>query len=603
MRDTSNLTTQSVDARPSAAEGWRPSPALLCGMVLALTFAAYAETLTFQFVHDDHGQIVDNPAVHSWAYVRQYFTAPVWAGVAPEDLGNYYRPVFLLWLRLNDAVLGMRPWAWHLTTVLVHLAVTVLVFLLASRVLRDSYSAALAALVFGVHPVHIEGVTWISGVTEPLLGLFLLSSFLCYLKQHEERDKAAGWMALSLTLYVIAMFEKETGLALPLIIFAHAWLFPARQEDESTAAAHLRRMRHALVSASPYLVPVPFYLWARVHALKGFSHLLNPVPFSTLVYTWPSLLWFWVRHLVWPVGLSTFYDLSTVTQPTMSNFTLPAIAVILVALVLACAAVRASEIAFALVWLVLPLLPLLDIRVFLRDDFAHDRYLYLPSVGFAIIVAAALRRLRIGRMRFAGVPAVQLAVLSVLAVAMVFGTAYQSYYFRDNLVFYEHNLLSAPDNCIPKTNLASVLGEAGKYDAAIPLYEQALERYPGFWFANYNLGYTYYRMGELDLAKRFLARAIEINPNKPDEHLYLGLTLLKLGRVDEAGTCFRRAIQIRPNGVGYHFALGTVLRLQGDLQGALGEFKAEASISPQLAAARQQIADIQATLSQQGVKK
>jgi tetratricopeptide (TPR) repeat protein len=110
-------------------------------------------------------------------------------------------------------------------------------------------------------------------------------------------------------------------------------------------------------------------------------------------------------------------------------------------------------------------------------------------------------------------------------------------------------------------------------------------------------------MGELDLAKRYLAKAIEINPNKPDEHLYLGLTLLKMGSVDEAATSLRRAIEIRPNGVGYHFALGAILRLQGNLQGALGEFKAEAAVSPQLAAARQQIAEIQASLDQQGAKK
>lgn len=597
MSNSSSLAGRIAGERRAAAARWAPSPALLCGVVLALSFAAYAETLTFQFVHDDRGQIVDNPAVHSWASVPQYFTAPVWAGVSPEELGNYYRPVFLLWLRLNDAVFGMRPWAWHLTTVLVHLGVTLLVYFLALRVLGDFHSAAFAALVFGLHPVHIEGVTWISGVTEPLLALFLISSFLCYLRQREAPGKAAAWRAASLVLYVLGMLEKETGLILPLIIFAYAWFSAAKQKEQPSVANYLRRMRGALGSALPYLVPVPFYLWARIHALKGFSHLLTPLPLSTVVCTWPAFMWFWIKHLVWPVGLSTFYDLPSVTHPDFWNFTMPAIGAVAVALGLVWGAMRFPEIAFASVWLLLPLIPLLDIRVFQRDDFAHDRYLYLPSVGFAIIAAVILRHLRLGRVQFAGVPAAQFVAILLVAVAMVFGTAYQSLYFRNNLVFYEHNLLSAPNSRIPKTNLASVLGEAGNYSVAIRLYQQALERDPGFWFANYNLGYTYYRIGRLDEAQRYLTKAIQINPNKPDEHLYLGLTLLRMGRLDEAATAIRHAIEIRPGAPGYHFSLGVVLKLQGNLQGALEEFKAEIAVNPQPAAARQQIAEIQATLN------
>ena len=90
---------------------------LWAAAVCILTFFAYVGTLRFQFVHDDRGQIVGNPAVHSWHAVPGYFTSHVWAAVAPTFLGNDYRPFFLLWLRINDAIFGNRVAGWHFTTV------------------------------------------------------------------------------------------------------------------------------------------------------------------------------------------------------------------------------------------------------------------------------------------------------------------------------------------------------------------------------------------------------------------------------------------------------------------------------------------------------
>jgi len=615
---TSNPAVQPADQGPGAAVPRPRSPVFLCALVLALTFAAYAGTLSFEFVHDDRGQIVDNPAIHSWAAAPGYFTAQVWAGVAPEDPGNYYRPLFLLWLRLNDAVWGMHPWGWHLTTVLAHLAVTLLVYFLALRVLKDPLYAALAALIFGLHPVHIEGVAWISGVTEPLLAFLLISSFLCYLKQRDEPAKAAAWMASSFGLYVLAILEKETALVLPAIIFSYECIWSVetprwgvfmekvsrrgvstdnRPREGVSTVGIIQRVRRGLGAAVLYLVPVPFYLLARFHALKGLSHQMTSLPFSGVLYTWPSLLWFWVKHLVWPVGLSTFYDLPSVTHPNLWNFILPAIAVGVVAAGLVWGALRSREIAFACLWLVWPLIPILDIRVFAKNDFAHDRYLYLPSIGLAIIAAVALRRLRLGSARFQGVPAAQIVVASLVAIMMMFGTAYQSLFFQNNMVFYEHNLLTAPNNIFPRTNLATLLGEAGQYEAAIGLYQEALQIDSDSWYANYNLGYTYYRVGKLPEAEDYLEKAIAINPNKPDEFFYLGLTLLKMGHTEEAASALRSALQIRPHGYGYHFALGLALKLKGNLQGALDEFKTEISNNPQHAQAREQIAETQAALN------
>jgi Flp pilus assembly protein TadD len=654
--------------------------------LLALTFAAYGETLRFQFVHDDREQIVRNPAVHSWRSLPQYFTAHVWAGPYPEEAGNYYRPLFLLWLRINWMVFGQHAWAWHLTTVLTHLLVTLLVYFLAVRVLNDCLTASMAALIFGLHPAHIEAVAWISGVTEPLLAVLLISSFLCYLKKYDDRKKARTWMGSSLILYGLAMLAKETALILPVMIFAYelictGWtenrkskiensplpaapqvaaesqpasdsgtldnrkstisceenapmLAKCQKEERRTwegrleagrqavgsaspdtlllapdtrrlsprtynlspVTCNLQAIRRAMASALPFLALVPPYAFARIFALKRFSYALTPLSASSVVYTWPSLLWFWIKHLVWPVGLSTFYDVPSVTHPNFSNFTLPAIGVLLAALGLSCWAVRSREITFACIWLVVPLIPLLNIRVFSRNDFAHDRYLYLPSVGFAMIVAVALRRLRFGRIGRLEGSAAPVAATLVLAVLMVFGTAYQSFYFQNNLIFYAHNLRSAPNNEFVRIDVAGMLGELGQYGEAVKYLETVFKDDPGSWLVNYNLGYTYYKLGRLDDAEMYLRRAIQINPKEPDDYLYLGLTRLKMGRLEDAAGGIRQAIKIRPDGSGYHFALGVVLKQQGHIQAALEAFQAELALDPEASAAREQIAQIQAEL-------
>ncbi len=590
--------TELTPKVPSKSSVRWPSARLLTGIVLALTFAVYAQTLGFEFVHDDVGQIVENPAVQSWHYLSQYFTAQVWAGVTPELLGNYYRPLFLIWLRLNDATFGLHPWAWHLTTVLLHVAVTGLVYLLACRIVKDRWTALLAALIFGLHPVHIEAVAWISGVTEPLLAVLLIPAFLFYLDHRERRDESRKWLGLSLTFYVLAMLEKETALALPVIIFAYEWLRWGNDvKQQAWWTTWVGRGWSAFRSAAPYLLPIPFYALARVHALKAFSHVITSIPLSTVVLTWPSLLWFWTKHLFWPAELSTFYDLPAVSEPNFANFTLPLILMVIIAGALFLAARRHREIAFASIWLVLPLLPLLDIRVFIEDDFAHDRYLYLPSVGFAIVVAFALRRLPWFEGRLKGLPAVPVASALVLTPLLGFGTVWQSFYFENNFAFYRHNVASAPRNKIARTNLATLLGKEGKYGPAIQLFNQVLSDDPGYWHANYNLGYTYYRLGNLEAADHYLRRAIRINPNKPDEYFYLGMTRFKQGRVDVAADAIRQAVRIRPEAYAYHFALGVVLKSKGDLAGALEQFKETLALNPNEEATREQIREVEALLA------
>src|SRR5438132_225929 len=111
-------------------------------LALLLTALVFGGTLRFDFIYDDWPQIVNNPVVQAWHFVPGYFIHHVWSHIYPTWPGNYYRPLFLLWLRLNHALFGLQPFGWHLTTVLAHLGVTAMVYWLAVRTTRDRIVAA-----------------------------------------------------------------------------------------------------------------------------------------------------------------------------------------------------------------------------------------------------------------------------------------------------------------------------------------------------------------------------------------------------------------------------------------------------------------------------
>ena len=562
-------------------------------IVLALTFAVYIPTLRFQFVHDDRGQIVENPAVHSWHFVPTYFTAHVWAAVMPEELGNYYRPLFLLWLRINDVVFGSHAWGWHLTTVLAHLLTTLLVYLLACRLKVGRDVALLAALIFGLHPAHIEAVAWVSGVTEPLLGILLIASLLAYLRSRTEDGRLPKWKLVSLGLFALAMLEKETALILPGLLVVYEWTFGLAADQAVNQKTILAWCRKTLGSIWPYFALIALYVPLRIYALKGFSHAVTPLRTAQLIFTWPSLIAFWIRHLVWPAGLSTFYDFPAVLHPTFTNFVWPAIFDVCVGIVLIVAARRSRTVAFFAVWLVLPLIPLLNLRVFVANDFAHDRYLYLPSVGFAVLLAMLLQKVCQGPPRGLGLPA-SLVITSVcLAALMAYGTMTESSYFRDNLTFYAYNVARAPHNADAESNYATVLAESGMYGAALERFADVVKYHPTYWTAIFNLGLTYYKTGRMPQAEEYFLQAIRVNPNKPDQYFYLAMAQFKSGQTPQAIAAVRQAIAIRPTGYAYHFALGVMLKTQGDRAGALREFKTELGNYPEESSAAAQVMELE----------
>ncbi len=566
-------------------------------LLIALTALPYLPSLRYHFVYDDDVQIVNNASIQNWESVPSYFTNTLFGSSDRTAASNFhYRPIFFLWLRINDSLWGRNPIGWHVCALLLHLSVTVLLFFLLRRQFDDSWIATFAALIFGVYPIHIESVVWLSGATDPLAALFLLGSVLLWMR-------GGGWTnnpsrVGSIVCYSAALLTKETAIVFPAIIFAYAIL--GLDSTPTTPAADAPRVVRAIGDTVPFLAVTALYLAVRYAVLRGVPP--EPPWLSTrdAVLTAPLALVFYLRQLLWPFSLSLFYSFPVVSNPQSLHFWLPLLALVAIAALIYLYWRRTNQslIPIAAAWCFLPLLPVLDIALFQRDDTVHDRYLYLPTVGLAIGAGLLLSTLA-RPVDHARRPRPLVAVAAILIATFSISTAVQSAPWRENLPLYAHAVGRSPNDTIARNNLAAEFVRQGRLDEAVPIFQSVLLDRPDYWLANYNFGYLNYRLKRFDQAQDYLLRAIALNPNDADEHAYLGLTYFHENKFAEAAGELRKAISIKPAGTGYHITLALVLLQLHDLDGARSECLEELAYHPDNQAARGELDLIEQQLAKQ----
>ena len=229
-------------------------------------------------------------------------------------------------------------------------------------------------------------------------------------------------------------------------------------------------------------------------------------------------------------------------------------------------------------------------------ELVHDRYMYLPSVAFVVIVALGVRRLRVGGSALFGLPAVQVAAAMILACASGVALASQHIHWSSNLALFSHSLEIAPGSKTARGSLAEALVVRGMYAEGARLFRELLDQDPGSSELNHNMGFALNAAGMPQEAEPYLMRAIEIKPLQPDAHYLLGVVRLTMNRVDEAETPFREAVRLSPRVAFYHYGLGSWFKAHGDLLEALREFELELVNNPNFAMAQNQIGDIKSRL-------
>lgn len=549
------------------------------GVVLFITSIAYLGTLQFSFVYDDIHQIVFNPFIKSWRYVPQYFVSSVWKQMSPLLVGNYYRPLFLLWLRVNNAVFGLSEMGWHLTTVLIHVLVTFLVYRVIKKLTGRFTVAWLTALIFGLHPIHHEVVAWVSGTTESLFAVMFLAAFLAYLRSLESSRMI--WLTLSAVLYGLALLCKETAIVLPALVFACDWI-AASSQDPLDRIGTVQRFGRAVLPSAFYLPVAAAYLIERTRVLSGLGHSLTDVPVSAWLLTLPSILVLYLKHWLFPVHLTGFYDLFYQSHLSLSGVVIPALVLVAIAgvawMLRKDLGIRATG--YAAAWVVIPLLPALDTFVFGNGELVHDRYFYVPSIGASLLVALIIEWALAGQPIVFGQPVRIVGAALVLSIVLGLCTVREASYWRNDFILFSHGNQIAPHNSAALNNLAAELIIRNENQVAQTLLEAAYRKDPEDGRLVFNLGRLNYAQKQYSKSEKYARETIRLDPYPSDSYILLGQALLQQGRMQEASQTLRDGVRLNPYDPNLHTIYGIVLKMNGDCVGASSQFNDAIALNP-----------------------
>ena len=538
-------------------KGW-PSQSPFNSLIIVLAiaagvFAVYAPSLHYHFILDDH-RFTGDPRVQTPGHVWEYFANYVWAQFTggPE---SFYRPLFVLWMRISFVLSALSPWGWHLLSIVKHVAVAILFYLLVWKLLRDHIAALLAATLFVLHPAQTECVAWVT-VPDPLMSVGIFATLLLYLKFAEEFSAslqvkkvkkkaqrpadtsfiprpALPWLLASAIVCFLTMLAKETGIILPILIFCLT-VFMLRDGTLGGTAKNgslgfLPRLFMALRLTLPFAGVTVLYLLLRFNALGGkLGSLTQHLPWRTVLLSWPGMLWFYVKVLLWPVQSYAYGDSTLEENFSVRGVLLPGLAAAFVAVGLAAMLfwlwkktrrdlpiAEATGVEYSLLTgtllLVLPILFALNLNMLNPDDFLHGRYVYLSSTGMMLILAAAWHlagKARIPLLWVAGGLAIAFAVLTVS----------QERQWKDDLTLFTVGHQLAPKNRWVARNLeranvqaALALVEQGRCSEVLSVFERVTREYPQEWYAWAGLGYCYFTLNNLPQAEESLHQAARLS--------------------------------------------------------------------------------------------
>jgi tetratricopeptide (TPR) repeat protein len=507
-------------------------------VLLLLTFAIYFRTFEFDFVYDDWTIVVSNPHIKSWDYFLQYFTKQQWEGVQGST-ATYFRPMFLVWLRLNHAFFGIVPYGWHVMSVMTHLLAVYTAFQLSMKVFKQWMSAWIASMVFALHPTKVEGVAWVT-VPDAWMTIFAMGSMIAFL--HWKESRANKWMAVSIVSYMCALLFKESTLLLPLLLMFF-WMHTSNEEE--------RTWKQAALCALPLWVVASLYLVYRYLALGGFGQPQINLKFTTLVATWPFAICSYIKLMILPLWLSPYYDALYASQIGWENFWKPCLC-LMIFLSVSFAVYRwlrskDDEASFMLkigpLWIMLFLLPVMSLSSLNEYNYFHDRYLYLPLLGFAWVVAALTEK----------IPNMQVKIAVVLMLASVLGALSfrQNAAWKSDLDLFQQSVKVAPKSGPASNNLATALVYKGDQEAAIKVYEANMRMNSEYWLCSYNLGLLRERRQEWPEAEKAYLHTVILVPQDPNLWFRMGTAQEKQNKLEEAKKSYMVAFRLNPGNKHY----------------------------------------------------
>ncbi len=565
----------------TAPSRYTPAELLVAVGIALVAVALYWPIRHHAFVsYDDVVYIVENPQLRApldWARVWQAFSTPYESNWIP-----------LTWLSLHlDRVLyGLNPAGHHLTNVALHAASCAVLFLALTRITAARGPSAFVALVFAVHPLHVESVAWASERKDTLSGLFWMLSMLAYAHylqapqapQSPQANRATarrGWYATLLVFFTMGLLSKPMVVTLPLVLLLlDYWPAHRLRTDGVLGLPERAALRRAIVEKLPLiaLAAAASAITLAVQRESGAMSHGDLLPLAVRITTaLDSYRWYAVASF-WPTDLAVFYPHLLTVPGQWWMGALLAAAALGVALRFA---TSQPHLLVGLLWFAVTLTPVIGL-IQAGMQARADRYMYLPLIGVAIMVGWT--RMPRGLQAGSG-------ILAIVLLSLV--TRSQLSHWSDSRALFDRAIAVTEQNFLAENGLAVELMESGEFEAAESHVREAIRIKPSWPDPRVTLGDLYATRNQPEAAVEHYEAALRLAPNHPRAHANLGAVLIDLGRGADAIAHLRRAQREQRN-VGFahlHGLLGQALAQTGALDDAVSEYERALSARPDWAEA------------------
>jgi tetratricopeptide (TPR) repeat protein len=595
---TSGRPKSPASGRPRSASVPKSHPSSLVRLVIpavifVLTVLAYLPVLQNGFVNwDDESFLVNNFNYRGvgWQQIRWMFTTCYLSSCMPLTWVTY---------GLDYVFWGMNPRGYHLTSLLIHATNAVLFYFVSLRLLRLSMAsstvswqlpirlaAGSAALFFALHPLQVEVVAWTIGREMAVAGFFFFLTLLCYLKAAQNESQGVPrwrWMGAAWAFYAMSLLGKEVGMTLPFALIALD-VYPLRRLGGGKGRWFGPQVRRVWGEKVPFLL---LTLTAGVRAVLGKEgtgavyHLAGYGLLPRVVQVLYSLAFYPWKTLV-PLELSPLYPLHPFSGIWQPQWLLSGAFVFLLTAGFFFARRRWPGALAAWVFYAVLLLPVSGVVSF-GPQLVADRFSYLPSLGWAVLLGAGLFYCwQLWLDTHVGLRT--LVLTQSLAALLLFGfgvlTWQQTRIWQNSERLWRHALALDERSSFAHNNLALALAQRGGLEEAINHLRRAVEIDPAFVEARTNLGNFLALDGSPDAAIAHLREALKIDPAFANAHNTLGNILIGRGETDQAIEHFRKALETNPKSAITYYNLGRALARRGDATGAIENYRKALELNP-----------------------
>lgn len=508
---------------------------LLAGLTLTLYFPAR----NFEFTNWDDGMyITQNFLIQKVTAdrIRKIFTSLIFAN---------YHPVTLLSFALQYAVFGSHPAGYHWVNIILHTANILLVFHLVGQISRSQFLSIATALIFGLHPLQVESVAWVSSHKTLLSGFFSLTALGAYWQFLQSR-KSTFYIA-SLALFIIAVFSKPTAMTLPLVFAGLDRLIsPAAKAPGPGQKVFIRVLPHLFFSALALFLVLMAHLKE-----KAISPLTDRGLAAHSVIPFWSLA-IYLKKIFWPVDLIALYPPLSHVGWHQPDYAIPALFIIVVFFYAFAARKQFPFFAACLSGYILLLIPTMNL-VPLSTPMA-DRYLYLPLI-FPVLFAGRLIEQSLDKLR--GFFRTLLGALIIVTIgSFLFAESRQNLEsWRNSFTLWNSVLKKSPRHALAHVKLGESYYEKGNVDEAIRLVSKGVSLGLNNPVFAKNLVAMYIDKGDYALARKSALGFVEQLPG--DERFYIQLGIIESKEaVEKAEFYFKKATEINPDNPFAWYQLG-----------------------------------------------